>query len=135
MSHMHLSKTGYLRMTYIVSMYAYQRLNLNALLVAELLARHSNGASAKFRTFLESTYKGLVAYGAPSAPMEDLKSAVLRTSVRCHRAICQPDSTFTYSQSINVSKWWPLMLLQMSGEMNEQLMNFATHIIQTSGAG
>ena len=71
---------------------SYQPLDLKALLIAQLTARHISSACVETgkAEFIDGD---AFAHRAPAAVVEDLEAAVLRRHVCCKDAVSQPDVT------------------------------------------
>lgn len=86
-----------------VSIDSYQRLDLEALLVAQLPTCDVRRAGAEFRRVAEPVDEGVVTDCAPAAVVEDLQAAVLCTAIRGHHTLRQAQITLTCSNHVNVS--------------------------------
>ena len=71
----------------------HQSLNLEALSISQLTARHISRACAKSDSTEESDEKGIGANRSPATAVEDLQAAVLRTAVSCEDTVSQAHIT------------------------------------------
>lgn len=72
---------------------AHQFLDLEALLVSQLAARHISCAHVEANRTPEANKERCVAHRAPAPVVEDLQASILSTAVSCDDAVSQANVT------------------------------------------